>query len=114
MSIGGGAIRRQHWLMPADVSKSGSVQRLLVNPDIEKVVLDVQRAVVQVERPGNRRPFAERTDNRGFESIFSVGRRRPKIACRIAVHCYEPSARPETTRNPAAHRIQLRGIARIV
>src|SRR5947209_20534571 len=108
MSIIGFAIRRKHWRMPAEVTKSGIVQRLLMDPDIEKIVLDIQRAVVQVKRPGDRRSFTERTDNRGLEALFAVGRRRAKITCRIAVHRHEPSARPETTRDPAAPRIQLR------
>src|SRR5215213_5937606 len=100
--------------MPTDFSKSGSVQRLLMGFDIEKIVLDIEGTVVQVKPPDNRRPVAERTDNRGFESIVAVGRHRAKIACRIAVHCYEPSSRPERTCNPAAHCPQLRGIVRIV
>jgi hypothetical protein len=45
--------------MPADVAKSGGAQRLLMGLDIEKVILDIEGAVLQTKRPGNRRPFAE-------------------------------------------------------
>jgi len=48
--------------------------------DTEKIVLDGERAILQVERPGDWRPVTERADERCFESIFSVRRRRGKIS----------------------------------
>jgi hypothetical protein len=41
--------------MPAEVSKSGGAQYLLMSLDIEKVVLDIETAVFQIKGPGNRR-----------------------------------------------------------
>src|SRR6516165_10084752 len=82
--------------MPEDIAKSGGARCLLMDLDTEKVVLDIERAVLQVEPPGDRCPFAERADDGHVEAIFAIGRRRRKIARRIAVHRHEPSARPQT------------------
>jgi hypothetical protein len=48
--------------MPADVAKSGGAKCVLMALDIEKVILDIETAVLQVKRPGDRRSFAERPD----------------------------------------------------
>src|SRR5215469_15775994 len=100
--------------MPADVLESRDAQCLLMGLDTEKIVLDLERTVLQMERPGNRCPSAEGADDSHFKPIFAVGWRCGKIARWIAVYRYESSARLQTMCNTAAHCIQLRAVARVV
>ena len=65
-------LRRQHWLMPADVAKSGGEQFLLMGMDGGKIILDIKRAVLQMDVQVIGALFAERADDGSFKPVFAV------------------------------------------
>ena len=109
------ALRRDPRPVPPDLPESGRPQRLLVGLDAEVVVLQPDGgAVLQVERPGDRRPLHEFALDARLEPVLPVRRGAAEVECGVRVDRDEPPARLEAAGDPPAHRPEFRPVPGVV
>src|SRR5262245_59739767 len=93
--------------VPADLLKSGRTENLNIGVNVQEIVLNVDRTIVEVEGKRDRRSLSRFSLEAGFEAVGAIRGRLAKVDGRVRVDSHKASTWPQAACQSIAHPLQL-------